>query len=112
MQIHGFIDASPTGSAKSATYPFAQEDWPKAEPAMIAAIRADAADDPAQWSNAASGRRGSIVGIGASFAKGGATCRAYIARISENGESRAAQGDACEKAGQVTLSAGAPLRGV
>lgn len=112
MSIPSFVDASPTGVVKSATFPFAEEDWPKAAPAMLAAIRAAAADDPAQWSNADSGRRGLIVGIGARFAKGAATCRAYVARISENGDSRAVQGDACEKAGQVTLSDAAPLRGV
>jgi surface antigen len=112
MPISGFIDPAPTGSVKSASYPFAQEDWAKAEPAMIAAIRADAADDPAQWSNSSSGRHGSVVGVGARFDKGGATCRAFIARIAENGESRAVQGNACEKSGEVTLSDAAPLRGV
>ncbi len=44
--------------------------------------------------------------------KSGATCRAFVARIAENGETRAVQGDACEKAGGVTLSDTAPLRGV
>jgi surface antigen len=112
MQIPSFIDASPTGSAKSATYPFAQEDWAKAQPALLAAIRADESDDPAQWSNATSGRRGVIVGVGARFAKGGATCRAFVARIADNGESRATQGDACEKAGDVTVSDAAPVKGV
>src|SRR5579863_3165111 len=77
MPIAGFIDAAPTGTVKSATYPFAREDWAKAEPAMIAAIRAEAADDPAQWSNAESGRRGVVIGVGARFVKGGATCRGF-----------------------------------
>jgi surface antigen len=112
MPIPGFIDASPTGSVKSATYPFAQEDWAKAEPAVIAAIRADAGDDPARWSNADSGRAGLIVGVGGRFAKGGATCRAFVARIADNGDSRAVEGDACEKAGDVTLSNAAPFKGV
>jgi surface antigen len=112
MPIPGFIDASPTGAVKSATYPFAKEDWPKAEPAVIAAIRSDSGDDPAQWSNSDSGRRGVVVGVGARFDKAGATCRAFVARINDNGESRAMQGDACEKAGDVTLTAAAPLRGV
>jgi hypothetical protein len=112
MSIPGFVDASPTGSVKSANYPFATEDWLKAEPAVIAAIRADEGDDPAQWRNAASGRRGAVVGIGARFARSGATCRAFVARINENGESRAVQGDACDKAGAVTLSNATPFGGV
>ena len=53
-----------------------------------------------------------MVGVGARFDKAGATCRAFVARINDNGENRAMQGDACEKAGDVTLSDAAPLRGV
>src|SRR4051794_3479599 len=98
MPIPGFIDPAPTGSVKSAGYPFASEDWPKAEPALIAAIRAGAADDPALWSNAETGRKGSIVAVGARFNRAGATCRAFVARIGENDATRAVQGDACEKA--------------
>ena len=37
MPIPGFIDATPTGSVKSRSYPFAEEDWAKAEPALLAA---------------------------------------------------------------------------
>ena len=112
MSIPGFIDATPTGAVKAANYPFASEDWPKAEPALIAAIRADAADDPSLWSNAATGRKGSVVAVGARFTKSGATCRAFVARIGGDGDTRAVQGDACEKAGAVTISDGAPFRGV
>jgi surface antigen len=109
MSIPGFIDASPTGAVKNPSYPFAQEDWAKAEPALIAAIRAGAGDDPAQWSNEASGRSGVVVGVGARFAKSGANCRAFVARISDNGAAREVQGSACEKAGDVTLSDAGPL---
>jgi surface antigen len=112
MPIPGFIDISPTGSVKSSSYPFTSEDWPKAAPALIAAIRAGAGDDPASWSNADSGRRGLVVGIGSRFARGGATCRAFVAKISDNGEEREVQGSACEKAGDVTLSDAAPFKGV
>ncbi len=112
MSIPGLIDRTPTGAVKSANYPFASEDWPKAEPALIAAIRADAADDPALWNNAGTGRKGSVAAVGARFNRAGATCRAFVARIGEDGETRAVQGDACEKAGAVTISGGAPFRGV
>ncbi|MDE3177136.1 MAG: hypothetical protein KGM15_13625 [Pseudomonadota bacterium] len=112
MSIPGLIDRTPTGAIKSPSYPFASEDWSKAEPALLAVIRADAADDPAQWSNEDSGHKGSVAAVGARFNKGGAACRAFVARIAEDGEVRAVQGDACEKAGAVTISGGAPFRGV
>jgi surface antigen len=112
MPIPGLIDLSSTGTVRPATYPFAKEDWPKAEPALIAAIRAGSGDDPAEWNNADSGRRGVIVGLGSRFARGGATCRTFLARIVDNGDERAMQGSACEKAGDVTLSDAAPLKGV
>lgn len=109
MSIPGFIDASPTGALKSPFYPFAQEDWAKAEPALIAAIRAGVGDDPVLWSNATSGRSGVVVGVGARFARGGATCRAFVARISENGTAKDVEGSACEKAGDVTVSDAGPF---
>ena len=112
MPIPALIDATPTGAIRAPTYPFAKEDWDKAEPALLAAIRAEEGDDPAGWNNDISGRKGLIVGVGARFAKGGATCRAFVARVVESGAARAAQGDACEKAGAVTLSDAAPLKGV
>ncbi|HXT09319.1 MAG TPA: hypothetical protein VN715_20575 [Roseiarcus sp.] len=109
MSIPGFIDASPTGGLKTPSYPFAQEDWGKAEPALIAAIRAGAGEEPALWSNQASGRSGAVVGVGARFAKAGATCRAFVARISDSGAARAVEGSACEKAGAVTVSDAGPF---
>ena len=109
MSIPGFIDASPTGALKTPFYPFAKEDWAKAEPALIAAIRAGVGDDPAPWSNATSGRSGVVVGVGARFARGGATCRAFVARISDNGTPRDVEGSACEKAGDVTVSDAGPF---
>lgn len=112
MSIPGFIDRTPTGSVRSPNYPFADEDWAKAEPALLAAIRADGADDPAQWNNAESGRRGTVVPIGGRFARDGATCRAFVARIGEAGENRSVQGAACEKRGAVTVSDAGPLKGI
>ncbi len=109
MSIAGFIDPSPTGAVKSRFYPFAQEDWAKAEPALIAAIRASVGDDPVLWSNAASGRSGVVVGVGSRFARGGATCRAFVARISDQGTPRDVEGSACEKAGDVTVSDAGPF---
>jgi len=109
MSIPGFIDASPTGALKTPFYPFAQEDWAKAEPALIAAIRAGAGDDPAPWRNEASGRRGVVVGVGSRFAKDGATCRAFVARISDNGAEREVEGSACEKGGDVRVSDAGPF---
>jgi surface antigen len=109
MSIPGFIDASPTGAVKTPFYPFAQEDWAKAEPALIAAIRAGVGDDPALWSNAASGRSGVVAGVGARFARGGATCRAFVARIQDSGTPRDVEGSACEKAGDVTVSDAGPF---
>ena len=109
MSIPGFIDASPTGAVKSPVYPFAPEDWAQAEPAVIAAIRAGLGDDPAQWSNEASGRSGVVVGVGARFAKGGATCRAFVARIRDSEAARDVEGSACEKGGGVTLSDAGPF---
>ena len=112
MPIQGFVDATPTGSVKSKTYPFADEDWAKAEPALIAAIRADAGDDPSVWTNSGSGRRGAVEGIGARFQRAGANCRAFVAKISEDGDARNVQGAACEKAGAVTISDAAPFKGL
>ena len=112
MSIPGFVDPTPTGSVKSKTYPFADEDWSKAEPALIAAVRADAGDDPVHWSNTGSGRRGAVEGVGARFQREGATCRAFVARITGDGDARAVQGAACEKSGEVTLSDAAPFKGI
>jgi surface antigen len=112
MSIPGFVDPSPTGAIRSTDYPFAKEDWPKAEAALIAVIGADVGADPTSWSNDESGRSGSVVGVGARFARAGATCRAFIARIEEDRKTRAAEGAACEKAGEVTISDAAPFRGV
>ena len=112
MSIPGFVDPSPTGAIKSKTYPFAEEDWPKAEAALIAAIRSDAGDDPAQWTNSASGRRGAVAGLGVRFQRAGATCRVFVARISDEGAARAVQGAACEKSGEVTVSDAAPFKGL
>jgi surface antigen len=112
MPIPGFVDASPTGAIKAKTYPFSEEDWPKAEAALITAIRADNGDDPAQWSNSSTGRRGAVAGLGARFQRSGATCRVFVARISEDGDARAVQGAACEKSGEVTVSDAAPFKGL
>lgn len=112
MSIPGFVDPTPTGSVKSKTYPFAEEDWSKAQPALIAAIRADAGDDPARWSNSGSGRHGAVEGIGARFQRSGATCRAFVARINEDGDARAVDGAACEKSGEVTVSDAALFKGL
>ena len=111
MPIHGLIDRAPTGAIRSATYPFAEEDWPKVEPALRAAIRAEAGDDPAAWTSEASGRRGAVVGVGTSFAKAGATCRGFVARIRDGEQGQAVQGSACEKDGAVTLSDIGPFKG-
>jgi surface antigen len=110
MSIPGFVDPSPTGAIKSKTYPFAEEDWAKAEPAVMAAIRADAGDDPAVWSNSGSGRRGAVEAVGARYQRAGADCRMFVARISESGEAHAVQGSACAKAGEVTISNAAPFK--
>ncbi len=112
MPIPGFVDASPTGAVKTKTYPFAEEDWSKAEAALITAIRADNGDDAAQWSNSASGRRGAVAGLGARFQRSGATCRVFVARISGEGDAHAVQGAACEKSGEVTVSDAAPFKGL
>jgi surface antigen len=112
MPIKGFVDAAPTGAIKSKTYPFADEDWAKAAPALSAAIRADASDDPAPWANADSGRRGTVAGIGARYDKGGATCRAFVAKIGDDRDTRIAQGAACLKADEVTISEAAPFKGL
>jgi hypothetical protein len=112
MSIPGFVDKTPTGSVRPPTYPFAQEDWDKAQPAVLAAIRAEDGEDPASWSNDASGHKGMVIGIGARITRNGSTCRAIVARILEGDASRTAQGDACEKAGAVTLTDAAPLKGV
>ena len=111
MPIPGLIDRAPTGAIRSPTYPFAEEDWPKAEPALLASIRAEAGDDPAAWVNEASGRRGAVAAVGASFAKAGATCRSFVARILDGEEKVAVQGSACEKDGAVKLSDVGPFRG-
>lgn len=112
MSIPGFVDLAPTGSARSAPYPFAKEDWAKAKLAVIAAIRAEADADPAPWRNAASGRGGVVVGIGARYAADGATCRAIVTRISEDGGHRDIEAAACLKADEVTVTDAAPFRGV
>jgi surface antigen len=109
MSIPGFIDAAPTGALRTPFYPFAQEDWAKAEPALLAAIRAGVGAEPAPWSNEASGRSGVVVGVGTRFAKDGATCRAFVARITDNGTGRDVEGSACEKAGEVRVSDAGPF---
>ena len=55
---------------------------------------------------------GAVVGVGASFPRGGATCRAFVARINDKDREQDAQGAACEKGGEVTLSDTAPFKGV
>jgi len=109
MPIPGFIDPAPTGSIKSPTYPFAQEDWPKAQAALIAAVHAD---DAAEWRNADSGGQGTVVGVGPAYAKAGATCRAFEARIGNGDEKHAIQGAACEKDGKATISDVGAFHGV
>ena len=111
MSIPALVDRAPTGSVKSPTYPFADEDWAKAEPALIAAIRAEDTDTAEQWTSEASGRRGAVIGVGGRFARGAATCRAFVARIRDGEDSRAVSGSACEKAGAVTLSDVGPFKG-
>lgn len=112
ISLPSLIDTTRTGAIRAASYPFAAEDWDKASPAVISAIRAEPGDEPSAWSSDASGRRGAVVGIGARFARSGATCRAIVARIVDSSENRAVQGEACEKAGAVTLSDAGPLKGV
>jgi hypothetical protein len=110
MSIPGFVDPSPTSSIKSKTYPFAEEDWAKAEPALMAAIRADDGDDPARWSNTASGRGGAVEAVGARYERGGANCRGFVARITDAGDAHAVQGAACDKAGQITITDATPFK--
>jgi len=111
MPISGLIDRTPTGAVKSPTYPFAEEDWPKVEPALLAAIRAEAGDEPTVWASEASGRRGAVAAVGTSFAKAGATCRSFVARLRDGEQAQAVQGSACEKSGAVTLSDVGPFKG-
>ena len=101
MPIPGFIDAAPTGSVKSPTYPFAEEDWPKAQAALMSAVRAD---EVAEWRNAESGGQGTVVGVGPAYPKGAATCRAFEARLGKGEEKHAIQGAACVKDGKATIS--------
>jgi len=107
MPIGGLIDPLPTASVKSPTYPFAAEDWPKAQVALLAAIRADEVMD---W-RAESGGQGTVVGVGPSYAKAGATCRAFEARIGKGEEKHAIQGAVCEKDGKATISDVGAFRG-
>ena len=107
MPIGGLIDPLPTASVKSPTYPFAAEDWPKAQGALLAAIRAD---EVADW-RAESGGEGTVVGVGPAYAKAGATCRAFEARIDKGEEKHAIQGAVCEKDGKATISDVGAFRG-
>jgi hypothetical protein len=109
MPIAGFIDPAPTGAIKSPTYPFAEEDWPKAQAALISAVRAD---DVAEWRNADSGAQGTVVGVGPAYPKGAATCRAFEARIGKGEEKHAIQGATCVKDGKATISDVGAFKGV
>jgi len=107
VPISGLIDPLPTASVKSPTYPFATEDWPKAQVALLAAIHAD---EVADW-RAESGGQGTVVGVGETYAKAGATCRAFEARIGKGEEKHAIQGAVCDKDGKATISDVGAFRG-
>ena len=112
VPIPGLIDYAPTGAIHPATYPFAQEDWDSARPALAAAIAAAPGAAPAPWANATSGQHGMVTGVGARYARAGANCRAFVSRIGEGEAAKAAQGEVCERDGDVKISDAAPFAGI
>jgi hypothetical protein len=109
------IDLEPTGSirAKASANPIDERDWPVAEPAMRAMIRADATAKAETWTNPETGRNGQFAAVASSFTRGGATCRAFVARIDAADGASAVQGVGClGEGGKIAFSDIAPWAGL
>ncbi len=119
MPIPGLIDNDPTGSIKprpsASANPFDSGDWREAEPALRAAMRAEAPAPPSTWSNPETGRRGRFISVAGLFKREGEACRAFLAKVEEpDGETaKQWQGVGCERGeGQIVLEDVAPWPGL
>ena len=96
-----------TGSIKARPIPFANDldaaDWRIAEPRLAEALKSGGEDEPKQWSNPASGRKGAFQPVAGAFKRDGQTCRAFLARISGPDSSKTLQGIGCLMAGDAVL---------
>jgi hypothetical protein len=109
------MDLEPTGSirAKASANPIDARDWPIAEPAMRAVIRAEATAKPESWNNPETGRNGQFAAVASSFTRGGVTCRAFVAKIEAADGATAVQGVGClGDGGKIAFSDIAPWVGL
>jgi len=92
-----------TGSIKARATPFSgdldEADWRIAEPRLAEALKSATGDEPKQWANPASGRKGAFQPVAGAFKRGEQTCRAFLARISGPDSTKTLQGVGCLMAG-------------
>ena len=123
MPIPGFVDDDPVGAIKpkasASANPFEAADWKAAEPALRAAMRAQASAAPSIWSNAETGRRGQFLAVAGPFKRAGEECRAFLASIegkaeaSRDSEAKILQGVGCKGEGdEIVLEDVAPWKGL
>jgi len=96
-----------TGSIKARPTPFSgdldETDWRIAEPGLARALKSGGGDEPQQWTNPASGRKGAFQSVAGAFKRDGQTCRAFLARISAPGSTKTLQGVGCLMAGDAVF---------
>ena len=114
VPIPGFVDATPTGSIQPKPVRlFDDEDWKIVEPKLRETLRADAAADPVDWSDSATGRDGRLIALAAPFKRQGEPCRGFLARIVEDDRSRTLQAVGCvQPGGEIAITDVAPWKGL
>jgi hypothetical protein len=107
VPLPSLMNEDATASIKARPTPFVgdldEADWRIAEPRLAAALKAGVEDEPKQWTNPASGRKGAFQPIAEAFKRDGQTCRAFLARINGAGEARTLQGVGCLMAGDAVF---------
>jgi hypothetical protein len=114
MPIGSLLGDDETGSIRP--NPLAKEldaaDWIIAQPILSAALR-DEQGDPAAWANPDSGHSGVFEPVGASFARDGRSCRAFVAKITAGGPARLVQAIGClGEDDQVAIAQAAAWKGL
>ena len=93
--VTGSIQASASGVSASPLPLLSPDDWTAASKALDAALDPQGSGVAVVWENPASGMRGSMTAVGATYAADGLTCRAFLTEIDVGPPPRRLQGRGC-----------------
>ena len=97
--VTGSIQVAASGLSASPLPLLSPDDWTAASKALDAALDPQGSGVAVVWENPASGKRGTMTAVGATYAADGLTCRAFLADIGVGAPDRRLQGRGCRTEG-------------